>query len=148
MSVKINKNNKEYPLGFMPEHYPADRVYLDGDLSKTVQDFIKVKLVYSASPSTGFDETVTLPKGTYILFLRANPVSASAAIDFTLKKDNITVALQAAPAGTPLSMTIPLLVTNSSSEFKIQSSANIAADYRYNGCHIVKLYSEVINESI
>ena len=40
MSVKINKNNKEYPLGFMPQHYPADRVYLDGDTSKTVQDAI------------------------------------------------------------------------------------------------------------
>ena len=40
MSVKINKNGKEYDLGFIPEHYPADRVYLDGDISKTVQDEI------------------------------------------------------------------------------------------------------------
>ena len=40
MSAKINKNGKEYPLGFMPEHYPADRVYLDGDINKTVQDAI------------------------------------------------------------------------------------------------------------
>lgn len=39
MSIKINKNNKEYDLGFVPEHYPADRVYLDGDTSKTVQDY-------------------------------------------------------------------------------------------------------------
>ena len=38
MSIKINKNGKGYPLGFMPQHYPADRVYLDGDISKTVQD--------------------------------------------------------------------------------------------------------------
>lgn len=38
MSMKVNKNGKEYPLGFMPGHYPADRVYLDGDTSKTVQD--------------------------------------------------------------------------------------------------------------
>lgn len=38
MSIKINKNGKEYDLGFIPEHYPADRVYLDGDTSKTVQD--------------------------------------------------------------------------------------------------------------
>ena len=40
MSIKINKNGKEYDLGFMPEHYPADRVYLDGDTTKTVQDAI------------------------------------------------------------------------------------------------------------
>ena len=40
MSIKINKNGKEYDLGFIPEHYPADRVYLDGDTSKTVQDAI------------------------------------------------------------------------------------------------------------
>lgn len=40
MSIKINKNDKEYELGFMPEHYPADRVYLDGDTSKTVQGAI------------------------------------------------------------------------------------------------------------
>lgn len=39
MSIKINKNDKEYPLGVMPQHYPADRVYLDGDTSKNVQDF-------------------------------------------------------------------------------------------------------------
>ena len=40
MSIKINKNDKEYPLGFVPQHYPADRVYLDGDVNKTVQDAI------------------------------------------------------------------------------------------------------------
>ena len=40
MSIKINKNGKEYPLGFMPEHYPADRVYLDGDTTKNVQGAI------------------------------------------------------------------------------------------------------------
>lgn len=44
MSIKINKNNKEYDLGFVPEHYPADRVYLDGDTSKTVQDAMQVKI--------------------------------------------------------------------------------------------------------
>jgi len=40
MSIKINKNGKEYDLGFVPKHYPADRVYLDGDITKTVQDEI------------------------------------------------------------------------------------------------------------
>lgn len=41
MSMKAIKDGNEYPLGFMPEHYPADRVYLDGDTSKTVQDAIE-----------------------------------------------------------------------------------------------------------
>jgi len=45
MSAKINKNGKEYDLGFMPKHYPADRVYLDGDINKTVQDALTWKLV-------------------------------------------------------------------------------------------------------
>lgn len=40
MSMKVNKNRKGYPLGVMPEHYPADRVYLDGDTDKTVQGAI------------------------------------------------------------------------------------------------------------
>ena len=40
MSIKINKNGKEYDLGFIPEHYPADRVYLDGDTTKNVQGAI------------------------------------------------------------------------------------------------------------
>ena len=43
MSIKINKNGNEYPLGVIPQHYPADRVYLDGDTSKTVQDAILPK---------------------------------------------------------------------------------------------------------
>lgn len=37
MSIKINKNGKEYPLGFMPEHYPADRVYLFGNTNANVE---------------------------------------------------------------------------------------------------------------
>lgn len=42
MSVKINKNGKEYPIGVMPQHYPADRVYLDGDTTKNVQDELTI----------------------------------------------------------------------------------------------------------
>lgn len=52
MSVKINKNGKEYDLGFIPEHYPADRVYLDGDVTKTVQDAIERGYVISEKDGT------------------------------------------------------------------------------------------------
>lgn len=72
MSIKINKNEKEYPLGFMPEHYPADRVYLDGDTSKTVQDRLTWKLKGSktgttaiALPSTYSELLIHVKHGQY-----------------------------------------------------------------------------------
>ena len=37
MSIKVNKNGKEYELGFMPQHYPADRVYLFGNINADVE---------------------------------------------------------------------------------------------------------------
>lgn len=37
------KGNKKGLCGQMPLHYPADRVYLDGDKTKTVQDAITGK---------------------------------------------------------------------------------------------------------
>lgn len=51
MSMKVNKNGKGYSLGFMPEHYPADRVYLDGDTTKTVQDAINKGSVTVSVPT-------------------------------------------------------------------------------------------------
>lgn len=36
----IKKNGTDYKLPMLAEHYPADRVYLDGDINKTVQDAI------------------------------------------------------------------------------------------------------------
>lgn len=79
MSVKINKNGKEYDLGFMPEHYPADRVYLDGDTTKNVQGAVddltsKIKLISHAETSdtsigansvVDFDVTSEIPSGYY-----------------------------------------------------------------------------------
>lgn len=57
MSMKVNKNGKEYPIGNMPMHYPADRVYLDGDTSKTVQDrfdnLIKTKNISGTTNANG-----------------------------------------------------------------------------------------------
>ena len=61
MSGKINKNGKGYPLGFMPEHYPADRVYLDGDTSKTVQDYTVKTADYNVTFSNNGDYGITLP---------------------------------------------------------------------------------------
>lgn len=40
-NIKIKKDGQEYDIGVMPQHYPADRVYLDGDTTKTVQDEIE-----------------------------------------------------------------------------------------------------------
>jgi len=65
MSIKINKNGKEYPLGFMPKHYPADRVYLDGDTTKTVQDECVRK---TGDTMTG---DLTLEKQGTVLTIRA-----------------------------------------------------------------------------
>jgi hypothetical protein len=61
MSIKANKNGKEYPLGFIPQHYPADRVYLDGDINKTVQDAMQVKI------ASNWNEALTNAK-EYIAF--------------------------------------------------------------------------------
>ena len=36
----IKKNGTDYKLPMLAEHYPADRVYLDGDINKNVQDEI------------------------------------------------------------------------------------------------------------
>ena len=37
--IIVKKDGTDYPLQTMPLHYPADRVYLNGDTSKTVQDY-------------------------------------------------------------------------------------------------------------
>lgn len=38
--IILKKNGTDYPLLTMPNHYPADRVYLDGDTTKNVQDAV------------------------------------------------------------------------------------------------------------
>jgi len=67
MSGKINKNGKGYPLGFMPEHYPADRVYLDGDTDKNVQELVARKSDLTNLDLTGTTNTTgsTISSGTY-----------------------------------------------------------------------------------
>lgn len=73
MSVKINKSNETYELGMMPIHYPADRVYLDGDVNKSVQDFKEnfTTLKTSYRDSDGITFT-----GDYIEFGRGVMLSA------------------------------------------------------------------------
>lgn len=38
--IILKKNGTDYLFGLIPLHYPADRVYLDGDTTKNVQDAI------------------------------------------------------------------------------------------------------------
>ena len=77
MSIKINKNGKEYDLGFIPEHYPADRVYLDGDTSKTVQgeiDKLEGNKVATYTDITGYTSRSNMyqaPSDGYILIRNA-----------------------------------------------------------------------------
>lgn len=68
MSVKINKNGKRYDLGFMPEHYPADRVYLDGDTDKTVQEAVLRYLDYTIPSRTYTNDSYTQIENTKTSF--------------------------------------------------------------------------------
>lgn len=68
MSIKINKNGNEYPLGVIPQHYPADRVYLDGDTTKNVQGAIdevvgKVAFATYNIPNDTSEHTFSCPTG-------------------------------------------------------------------------------------
>ena len=85
MSVKINKNNKTYELGMMPIHYPADRVYLDGDTSKNVQDAIdNLKSKNNVGELTGVTNTTAktfeIPTtGMWLVTLQLNTSSTNSA---------------------------------------------------------------------
>ena len=73
MSVKMNKNNKEYPLGFMPEHYPVDRVYLHGDITDDVESEIgrncHKALTFTASTTYGnVKDLIDFSRNPYLKF--------------------------------------------------------------------------------
>lgn len=55
------KGNKKLLTGQIPLHYPADRVYLDGDTTKSVQDAMQVKI------ASDWNEAMTSAK-EYIAF--------------------------------------------------------------------------------
>lgn len=87
--VIIKKNGTDYPLLVMPNHYPADRVYLDGDTSKNVQDKVARKSDLTNLDLTGTTNTSgsTIASGTYFylngVLVRAKTAIASGAT-FTL----------------------------------------------------------------
>lgn len=78
----IKKNGTDYPLQTMPLHYPADRVYLDGDTDKNVQDAITAK----TAPTSNV-VIVTLPTvaqyGYYYFFLPTSALKAGKTITIT-----------------------------------------------------------------
>lgn len=69
----IKKNGTDYELPMLAEHYPADRVYLDGDINKTVQDVIDEQLAPNTMSNVDLinytvasGEKFTLPTNGYI----------------------------------------------------------------------------------
>ncbi len=90
----LKKNGIDYPLLVMPEHYPADRVYLGGDPTKNVQDKCARKADLTNLDLTGTTNTTgsTIPAGTYFylngVLVRAKTDIASGAT-FTLNTNYV-----------------------------------------------------------
>lgn len=72
----IKKNGTDYKLPMLAEHYPADRVYLNGDINKTVQDKIdevsetasqafNSRIEIISIPMTDTPKTITFSGKTY-----------------------------------------------------------------------------------
>ena len=53
MKLGIKKGNQKKLIGNIPIHYPADRVYLDGDTDKNVQDAVDGLVSKSGDTMTG-----------------------------------------------------------------------------------------------
>lgn len=80
----IKKNGTDYKLPMLAEHYPADRVYLGGDINKTVEDALN----YSTDEhvvgkwidgSILYEKTVSfspLPNNTYAGYSLGIPTGA------------------------------------------------------------------------
>ena len=75
------KGNKKLLTGQIPLHYPADRVYLDGDPTKSVQDKVARKADLTNLDLTGTTNTTgsTISSGTYF-YLNGTLVRAKTAI--------------------------------------------------------------------
>lgn len=90
------KGNKKLLTGQIPLHYPADRTYLDGDPTKTVQDKCARKADLTNLDLTGTTNTTgsTIASGTYF-YLNGTLVRAKTAIasgaTFTLDTNYETV---------------------------------------------------------
>ena len=75
------KGNERKISGSVPQHYPADRVYLDGDTSKNVQELVARKKDLTDLNLTGTKNTTgsTRPSG-YYFYLNGTLVRAKTAI--------------------------------------------------------------------
>jgi len=85
------KGNKQRLCGQMPAHYPADRVYLDGDKTKTVQDALtplnitgQVTFVDTPTNQTRFFK---VGKTVQILFQGSSKTHSLQELLFTLPSD-------------------------------------------------------------
>ena len=81
MRIGIKKGNDKDIVAKMPKNYPADRVYLDGDTTKNVQDAIDKKQL-SFSPVSG----VTVYQNTLIQMngIVFGDIDISASSDWTV----------------------------------------------------------------
>lgn len=79
--IILKKDGIDYLFGFIPIHYPGDRVYLDGDTTKTVQDKCARKADLTNLDLTGTTNTTgsTIASGTYF-YLNGTLVRAKTAI--------------------------------------------------------------------
>lgn len=81
MRIGIKKGNDRKISGNVPQHYPADRVYLDGDTSKNVQELVARKKDLTDLNLTGTKNTTgsTIASG-YYFYLNGTLVRAKTAI--------------------------------------------------------------------
>ena len=67
--IIVKKDGTDYPLQTMPLHYPADRVYLNGDTNDDAESAIDGKVSKSGDTMTG---DLTLGKASTVLKIRAS----------------------------------------------------------------------------
>lgn len=72
----IKKNGTDYKLPMLAEHYPADRVYENGDINKNLQN--KFAIINDTTPSTaGGTKDISFPQG----FTKSNSIVLSILVD-------------------------------------------------------------------
>jgi hypothetical protein len=64
----IKKNGTDYPLLTMPNHYPGDRVYLDGDTTKNVQDAVDKSQAMIATVQPNLTAVKAYAKGDQFIY--------------------------------------------------------------------------------
>ena len=138
MSVKINKNGNEYPLGVIPQHYPADRVYLDGDTSKNVQDELlpirySLTLINGWTGSVGVEVTksgrITSIGGVLNGVNATSDIFADASTDLSdcITNHKLPVSVQATEILANLSSTIKITFVHADSAWTAQCTTRTGA---------------------